>query len=772
MTSRHLFLKGMREDLRHKVWILALSLLGSFLSMPVVWLLRYSDVDLTGAQVQIANMADWEYTEAIFNTVNAMADFFRQELMLSSSIIAILTAVVVGLESFRFLQQKSMVDTYYSLPVGRTQFFCIKYLNGLLIWLIPHLFCTVLTLVFSGVLLARVGGGGGISRLILEAGKNTVVLGIAFLLVYHMMLLATMLTGNMLNTLTLAVILGCGTISAYGLTLGFMSTFFCTYYAQLGGLDKATYTSPLAAPIILVGSRIDRDFLVLDGFLMTLLACLGVTLVLGALAWISYLKRPSERAGRGLDLPWLAWPIRLGGSILGGMGGWVFMYFLVGNGASSVAWCIFGALLLGIMTFGVLDVIFTMDFKAFFRHKWSMGASMVVMLLICAVFQEDWMGYDRYLPDQSQIREASIACRSYTNDSYSTTQQLLDGVRLTDAAQIHAFLERGIENLQGLTRNSGDVQVEDVYRGDDYARDVFYVRVVLENGKSYYRIYYYYKWDEDVVLPLLCSQEYAEGAYRLSEEQIESCISIRLTGSAGSENDSAEVGGKEVIRELAEAYNRDLAEQYQTVILGQGRTVGQMTVRMQRENSIRSINLNIFENMAHTLEALEENGIRIFEQPLEAEDVESITFQVDGSRYWYKGDFDISPVERSIRGHFGVYPDSLPGTSGDEAKPGAEAQASEPGNEARSGAETQVPPTYTFTVTAPDEIVQLLPLIQYSSPGRSRGVFAEELVENVSILDRRGVERSVCLRKGALPEELIQRFLEEAKDRSFAITYD
>lgn len=61
--------------------------------------------------------------------------------------------------------------------------------------------------------------------MILETGKNTLVLVIAFLLVYHMMLLATMLTGNMLNTLTVAVILGGGVIAVYGLTLGFMTTF-------------------------------------------------------------------------------------------------------------------------------------------------------------------------------------------------------------------------------------------------------------------------------------------------------------------------------------------------------------------------------------------------------------------------------------------------------------------------------------------------------------------------------------------------------------------
>lgn len=748
MISKRLFLKGMREDLRHKVWMLALSLLGSFLTIPVVWLLRYSDMDASVINMRITALTSQEYEEAVVSSINSMADFFGQELMLSASVVAILGAVIVGLEAFHYLQQKSMVDTYHSLPVSRTQLFGIKYINGFLIWLVPYLFCTILALVLAAVLLVRVGGGEGIPRLILEVGKNTLVLVIAFLLVYHMMLLATMLTGNMLNTLVVVTILGCSVISAYGLTLGFMSTFFNTYYAQVRGLTLATYTSPLAAPIVLVGSRVDENFLSADSLLSSMLICLGMALALGALAWISYLKRPSERAGRGLDLPWLAWPLRLAVSILGGLGGWLFMYFLV-SGTNSTAWCVFGAVLVGIMIYGVLDVIFTMDFKAFFRHKWSMGAAMVAMLLICAGFQEDWMGYDRYLPDQGEIREASIACYSYTSNNIFNTPQILNGMRLTDSAQIHAFLERGIENEHGEAHRSGVTQAEEAYRGDSFATDTFYVRVVLENGRSYYRIYSYYEWDEDVVLPLLCSEEYAASVYRLGEDQIESCVGIRLTSGVNSDSGVEEVSESGVIRELAEAYNRDLSEQYQTIILGQDRLLGQMIVRIQQE-IMNIYNLDIYENMTHTLEAMEKNGIRIFNQPTEAEDVESITFQVDASRYRYRGDLSISPAERSIRGYFGVYPESLPESYGEGTSSSSEILT------------TEEPLTYSFTVTEPADIARLMPLIQYSDMRHGRGVFMEGIVENVRILDRQGAEWGVCLRQGALPEEFIQKFLEEA----------
>ena len=251
------------------------------------------------------------------------------------------------------------------------------------------------------------------------------------------------------------------------------------------------------------------------------------------------------------------------------------------------------------------------------------------------------------------------------------------------------------------------------------------------------------------MLPLLCSEEYAASVYRLAEDQIESCIGIRLTSGVNSDSGAAEVSESRVIRELAEAYNRDLSEQYQTIILGQDRLLGQMIVRIQRE-IINIYNLDIFENMTHTLEAMEKNGIRIFNQPTEAEDVESITFQVDGSRYWYRGDLSISPAERSIRGYFGVYPKSLSESYGEGTGPGSDILT------------TEEPLTYSFTVTDPAEIARLMPLIQYSDMRHDRGVFTEGFVENVRILDSQGAEWGVCLRQGALPEEFIRKFLEEA----------
>lgn len=739
MISKRLFLKSIREELRHKVWMIALSMLGNFLAMPVVWLLRYTDVDMVRTSDIINNTIASELEKVIMEAGNMMVEYFQQSLLAAAGIIAILGAVIVGLESFRFLQQKSMVDTYHSLPVSRSVLFGAKYVSGLLIWLVPYLLCMALTWIFASVLMIRVGGAGVVPRLFLAAGKNTAILLIVFMLVYHLMLLATMLTGNVLNTLVVSGVLGGGVLTLYGLLYGFNYSYFHTYiersyYDGERGLQAALCCSPIVSPIYLLAATVDKE-VAGENYPAVLLACLGMALLLGVLAWLAYSRRPSERGGHGVDLKWIAAPLRIFVSIVGGMGGWLFMYYLMGG----TAWCIFGALLVGILAYGVLDVVFSMDFKAFFRHRWSMAAAAVVTLLVCFGFLRDWTGYDRYLPQQEQIRQVSVYCRSYTNNP--RLYSLPEAMELTDTAQIYAFLERGVDNTQGRLHKTAETELEELYCGESHSADTFYVRVVLENGRSYYRKYNYYEWDEDVVLPLLCSEEYAHNCYFIPEEILDNCYNMTFTNTANETGEA--VTQKEILRQVAEAYNQDLLEQPRTVILNQGRAIGRVQMWVEYKGRNTRWYLDVNENMSHTLQAMEQNQIQFQGQSLGAEDVESLSFLVKGASYWYTGDTGISLAERSIRGHFGVYPEHAPALEG---QPACETEGSEPQG-------------YELTITDPAEIGELLPLIQFTSMHKGDGELVQALVGGVSILDRQGTEWNAYIRRGTLPEKYIQRLL-------------
>lgn len=738
MTSSHLFYKSMKEDLRHKVWMLALSLLGSFLAMPIIWLLKFGDVGFGAVSMLAAEPQD--YTRVI--------SFYQNELMTAAGLIAFFGAVIVGLESFRFLQQKSMVDTYHSLPISRSRLFGVKYVNGLLIWLVPYLLCLIVTIVLSGILLSRMGNASQLPLLLQEAAKTTAVLIVSFLLVYHLMLLAVMLTGNVLNTLTVAAVLGGGAISAYGMGIGFMRFYFQSFYTEAEGLQAALYGSPGIAAVCLEIGRVEEDFLSPMNYPLTVLICLAVALILGILVWIVYAGRPSELAGRGTDQRWLTGFLRFFVSVLGGMGGWLFMDVLryddAGVNVLSILWCIFGAVLTAVLSYGVMDVIFNLDFKAFFRHKWSMAFSVAASLLICFGFIWDLAGYDRYLPDREQIRETVIYSGGYSNSNGAVL--LAEQTPSSDAGQIYAFLERGIENLYGRCHKSEEAAIEEMY-GEEHDAEAFCVRVTLKSGRSYYREYPYYVWDEDVVLPLLCDEVYARSNYEITQELLDHCYLMKLySGENGEWTETLE--DAQVIREIAEGYNRDLREHSQAVILGEGRRLGKISVQLEGEPS--RLELILTEQMSYTLEAMERNGINwIYELPFCAEETESITLQIDGSDYQYDRIAEgMDPAECIIRSHFGVYPAAVPIQEETVAWTIIREEETE---------------DYQVTITDRKEIEELLPLLFPYNRMYRNGIYTKGLVKDIVITDSYGLEWEVCILEGTLPEKYIQRFLEEAE---------
>ena len=158
-----------------------------------------------------------------------------------------------------------------------------------------------------------------------------------------------------------------------------------------------------------------------SGLAGVLILNLLIAAVLGILALTAYLKRSSELAEQGIAWKPVKFVFQTVASVLAAMGGWILFQSLateVTEKNGTYAWGVFGGLLGGIVVFGVLDIIFHMDFKAFFRHKILMAGVMAVSLLVCFGFAFDWMHYDTYLPDKEDIAEIALYDSSCGNTNY------------------------------------------------------------------------------------------------------------------------------------------------------------------------------------------------------------------------------------------------------------------------------------------------------------------------------------------------------------------
>ena len=359
MMSKHFFFRAMQEDLRHKIWMIALSCLGSFLLFPVAWLIYRSNM----GYFEAINME--YYSSFLLNYPNDLS-FFGYYTSVAGGFLAIVGALIVGLFGFRYVFRKNMIDTYHSLPIKRSTLYGVCWLNGLLIWLVPFLICFVIVLIMGISFVMKFPNGGKIVPLILmDAGTNLLTLLVVFLLVYHLVLTAVMLSGNYLNTLVSMLIMGFGAISIFGMIIGFLETYMDTFYATNVNAEPAFYASPFVSAGYLLVLRCNFDAFGAE-FIKGLFINTAVMALLGGAAWGLYSRRASELAEQGIRNKIVSVVLRLVVSVLAGMGGWIIFTMFTGFSTKTAGWGVFGALLAGVLVFGVMDIIFSMDFKAFF----------------------------------------------------------------------------------------------------------------------------------------------------------------------------------------------------------------------------------------------------------------------------------------------------------------------------------------------------------------------------------------------------------------------
>lgn len=754
MTSKRCFFKLMREDLRHKIWVFVLSVLGNMLAIPVCYLISTGQGGRRmGATVRSLTVQ-----------VQSVAEFFNYSVMISGGVIAVCGALIVGLSGFRYVFHRNMVDTYHSIPVRRRTLFLANWLDGFVIWFVPFLVSLGLTLPLG---LARLAGlkdklGGLVmneeERLIVSAwptGGDLIVgtlisllgLTVAFLLVYHLALLAVMLCGNILNAMVTTASLGVGVITVYVLFTVFCGEYFDTFVGEaVTGYEGAAYASPLVSAIMLLYRRITAFDMAAGNEIFFWGACvlnLIIALALGGFAFLAYLKRPSELAEQGLKCRPVRFPMQIMVSLAAGMGGWL-LFYAIGDGARLI-WGIFGAVLAGGVSFCVMDIIFHMDFKAFSAHKLLLGLTVAAEIFLGLLFYFDWIGYDSYLPDREAIAEVAIFDNIYCNKydrfyDIRDEKHPLNKVHIGNSDAVYAFLE---------SATASDSTEEDRF----YGTEQILTKVTLKSGRSYYRYYRISRENRETACALLSSPEYLNVNLRIGPDERRFTGINLYQGDTSREirMDTPESG--QLAEALCEAYNRDLEEAPEDFIHREGRMFSSIVLNDENNSSQRYI--EVYEGMKHTVEALQQHGYAEFAEPLEAELIDEIQLSL-GYRYADGGE-NWDPVE-AARDLYGVWQE-------DSAENPAENPEGEAGNlqaygDASAVYQDIVQEEYILHITEEAEIRELLELISYDTGRRNGGAFRLNPVDQVTIVIKEEQKKVIYanIPYGALPEKYIMRF--------------
>ena len=727
MTSRALFYKGMIEDLRHKIWMIALSCLASFMAMPVSYLLMQQ-----GWEGRIERwIANGQYV-ILEQKAGLVHNFFTEYLSITCGIVLFVGALIVGILGFRHVFSKKMVDLYHSIPIKRAELFVINYLNGFLIWFVPMIIGAI---VCAWMALAFIGD---FSAWVSTLGTLAVTIGnlvLAFLLVYHLAIVAVMLSGNILNTLINGTILSFGVLALYGMFEGFACTYYDTYYSFFESkILNLLWVSPPVSSIYQLAMRCNgwNTF----GFVMNLI----MVVVLLATGFVLYLVRPSELAEQGMKVKWVQVVFKTAVTVLAGMAGWIFFGFLTDT--DQLGWLIFGAVFGSVLTYGILDIIFHMDFKAFFKHKIQMGITTLASIIIGCVFLFDLTGFDTYVPDTDDIANMGIYVQGIGyNESYQafdgilTVKSRIESMRYTDKEAISAFLNQVVarerENDTSAPLNGRTSRA--------------YVRVMEKSGKTYYRMYRIAASDEQVIVPILTDTSYVETNMIIPKVVIDHIDLDKEDQDISLENewDYYQIEDEEFAKELFRAYNIDVAKHPEWQVYQKEEIFAELSYRNYGDEYCRFY-LDLHEGMENVIAVLEKYGYSDMFHKINPEEVEQITIEISGPKEASIGqllgleeaayDVQVTTKEAAV-----AYEDGVKYYITEEA-------AAEEYN------------TYTANFTDKKDIAKLLDVISFMSPNYN-SLFQEEYSGcSVIVMHTMHGRTHADLKLGVFPEELLGQF--------------
>lgn len=567
MTSKSLFFRLMKEDLKRKIWAISLSFLMFFFWMPVAAAMAISSLK--------QNMERWIANGTLFGEgITAQMEYKTRLTYLVTEVLGFenpLTAITIGiaaivlaLTGFMYLHSRKQMDFYHSIPVRREMIFAVKYLDGFLIVVSTYLINMIFTL---GIFAAN---GVGLSMAAAPAFLAMFVHMAGFLLIYALMTIAVVLTGNFFISILGGIVLFSYVPVFLALAQGLMYLFFATINTRELPLGEwMVHGSPIAYYSSLISEGYGLEPGEYGAVAEKAAAALIVVFLMTAIALVFYKIRPSESAGKAMAFQHSKAPIK----ILLVVPVTIFAALLFWNVYYSLPWAMFGFLLGLVLSHGIIEIIYNFEFRKLFANPVQMGICAVLSLVVIGFFRYDVIGYDRYLPKEEDFQSASIYAYAIKDwNGYGLPRKsengyswnYMDGadyaagnMGVTDYGLVQAIAAAGIENAQISREKQILNQWTDAKETEPGYWTSLEVGYHLKNGRKVYRTYSVNvtalreTFDELYVAP-----EYKEGVYPVLSYNVDNLAGIYEARDSRIKGITKD---QETMQELLSSYKEELA---------------------------------------------------------------------------------------------------------------------------------------------------------------------------------------------------------------------
>lgn len=410
MTSKNSFWDSCRENHKRRIWVWIVAVLSQLLAYGGITMIYLSRIK--GYYADGNYKAPAAFKEALYQAAKDSIGFSDNLYTL-----ILVLAAIIAMQGFSYLYDRRKVDMYHSVPVSKDRRFVVVYVNGLFLYLIANLLGLA-----SGMVIAV--SQGAVNAEVLAAAGLAFVWNLAFFLVfYHLMILAVMLTGNRFVTICLFLAFAVYEFMAYSSINNLKQTFFETYSGYF--IHQEAKLSPLVDYTANIWQlKYAKDAAAAAKLAMPLAAkWFGIALVVLLLAWFAYKKRASEAAGKAVAYRFLEPFLKVAAAV---PAAYLVGQFVYDTSHQNELLLVLGMLLGGLIVCSVMEVVFDFDIRSIFKHLISSGVALAAIMVIFCIFKWDLLGYDSYIPAQNKVESIAISTDGYYDSYWDENGQYLD----------------------------------------------------------------------------------------------------------------------------------------------------------------------------------------------------------------------------------------------------------------------------------------------------------------------------------------------------------
>ncbi|MBR6329190.1 MAG: hypothetical protein IKR68_06035 [Lachnospiraceae bacterium] len=365
----------MKQDIKHRSYIMVLSALIFFFNYPVV-------------AIGVLGRA----TDPTLSAYRARSLYTQAAMSAGRSSILIILGFFALLSGFRFLHKSNRGDFIHSIPVDRKTIFTAVNLDNLIMLFVPYSVMYLISVVLISVKVMDVTP-------LVSFFPSLVSAFLRFLPCYALTLLAIMLTGNLFTAVAMNVFLEYYVLGIFMMLQLLMDGYFETAFDT--DLFEDRFYFRLSPSVYALVSRERSLREVIIGFAIG--AVIGIAALI--LSYVLYKKRALEQAGRSFVFRTVEVPVKFLLVIPFGVLGAV-----LGEAIGGVGWTVFCLVCAVVISHCILEIIFHSDFRKLFARKLHMVICLGAAAFVFLFFSKDLSGFDHFVPVRSLVKSAGVYC--------------------------------------------------------------------------------------------------------------------------------------------------------------------------------------------------------------------------------------------------------------------------------------------------------------------------------------------------------------------------